>query len=71
MSKSDIFEKDLERISYLKEVRKNALTEQGIDSRQFKKIDSEFQKALRKYDLFQTEYVVGWLPKKGKKLNEN
>jgi hypothetical protein len=52
-------------------VRKNALTEQGRDSRQFKKIDSEFQKALRKYDLFQTEYVVGWIPKKGKKLNEN
>ncbi len=52
------------KISHLMNLRREALNNEGPNSKNYKKIDKNFKAILKKYNLIHHEYVVGFMNKK-------
>ena len=51
---------DMDLINQLMKERRDAINSYGFDSKNYKKINTKFQKLLNKYNLIHTELTMGW-----------
>ena len=59
-----ISQKVNDKINHLMNLRREALNDEGPNSKNYKKIDKNFKAIIKKYNLIHYEYVVGFVKKK-------